>query len=38
MLPAVVQNGNVYGLQFHPEKSSDIGLQMIKNFGELSQC
>ncbi len=38
MLPAVVQRGNVYGLQFHPEKSSDAGLQIIKNFGELSQC
>lgn len=38
MLPAVVQKENVYGLQFHPEKSSDAGLQMIKNFGELSQC
>jgi len=38
MLPAVVQRKNVYGLQFHPEKSSDTGLNMIKNFGELSQC
>lgn len=38
MLPAVVQRNNVYGLQFHPEKSSDTGLHMIKNFGELSQC
>ncbi len=38
MLPAVVQKENVFGLQFHPEKSSDAGLQMIKNFGELSQC
>jgi len=38
MLPAVVQKNNVYGLQFHPEKSSGAGLHMIKNFGELSQC
>lgn len=38
MLPAVVQKKNVYGLQFHPEKSGDTGLSMIKNFGELSQC
>lgn len=38
MLPAVVQKENVFGLQFHPEKSSDEGLHMIKNFGELSQC
>lgn len=38
MLTAVVQQNNIYGLQFHPEKSSETGLQMIKNFGELSQC
>ena len=38
MLPAVVQKDRIFGLQFHPEKSSDTGLQMIKNFGELSQC
>jgi len=38
MLPAVVQRGSIVGLQFHPEKSSDVGLNMIKNFGELSQC
>ena len=38
LLPAVVQKDNITGLQFHPEKSSDAGLQMIKNFGELSQC
>ena len=37
-IPAVVQKDNIYGLQFHPEKSSDAGLAMIKNFGELSQC
>lgn len=37
-IPAVVQKGNMIGLQFHPEKSSEKGLQMIKNFGELSKC
>ena len=38
MIPAVVQKQNMIGLQFHPEKSSDKGLQMIKNYGELSKC
>lgn len=37
-IPAVVQRENIIGLQFHPEKSSDKGLQMIKNYGELSEC
>ena len=38
LLPAVVQRGSLFGLQFHPEKSDTAGLAMIKNFGELSQC
>ncbi|MBO5245409.1 MAG: imidazole glycerol phosphate synthase subunit HisH [Selenomonadales bacterium] len=32
MLTASVGKGNVQGAQFHPEKSSRIGLQMLKNF------
>ena len=31
----VVKAGNVYGTQFHPEKSGDTGLRILKAFGEL---
>ena len=33
---AVLEQGNVYGVQFHPEKSSLIGQQIVKNFVELA--
>ena len=35
LIPAVVQKGNVLGMQFHPEKSADVGLQLLKNFKEM---
>jgi imidazole glycerol-phosphate synthase subunit HisH len=34
-VPAIVSRGSVYGIQFHPEKSGDVGLKILKNFGEL---
>jgi glutamine amidotransferase len=33
---AVVQSGNVFGCQFHPEKSSTIGLRIIENYVNFS--
>ncbi|ABQ25886.1 imidazole glycerol phosphate synthase subunit HisH [Geotalea uraniireducens] len=30
-----VQSGNVYGVQFHPEKSHHFGTDLLKNFAEL---
>ncbi len=34
-ITASVESGNVYGTQFHPEKSGPIGLKILKNFCEL---
>jgi len=31
-IPAVVENGNLFGTQFHPEKSGSIGAFILKNF------
>lgn len=34
-VPALVQNGNVFGAQFHPEKSGETGLNILRSFEAL---
>lgn len=34
---AAVSHNGVYGCQFHPEKSGEAGLQILKNFGDLNR-
>ncbi len=35
LIPGLVFRDKVFGTQFHPEKSGKVGLQMLKNFGEM---
>ena len=34
-IPGIVKNNNIYGIQFHPEKSGKTGLNILKAFGEM---
>ena len=35
---SVIHSQNVFGVQFHPEKSHRFGMQLLKNFIEMEQC
>ena len=35
-IDASVEKGNVFACQFHPEKSSEVGLKILKNFIEIN--
>lgn len=37
-IPAAISSNHVFGVQFHPEKSSHAGRQLLKNFLEYESC
>ena len=37
-VPAMIHKDNVYGAQFHPEKSGDIGLGILEKFAGLCKA
>lgn len=37
LLPAAVRKANIYGTQFHPEKSGKTGLKILQNFSQICE-
>lgn len=35
LIPAIVRKENIYGIQFHPEKSAEVGLNILRAYKEL---
>jgi glutamine amidotransferase len=33
--PSIIQKGNIFAVQFHPEKSGEVGLNLLKNWSNL---
>jgi glutamine amidotransferase len=36
-MPVSIQKGNIFGTQFHPEKSGSQGLQVLRNFAKIAE-